>query len=55
VDERIGEHLAALSRAYTAAGAAHAAELSMDDTALRDVESAGESLEQVSRAIVDEV
>ncbi|APR86697.1 hypothetical protein A7982_12046 [Minicystis rosea] len=55
VDERIGEHVAALSRAYTAAGAAKAAEASLDDAALRGVETAGESLEQVSRAIVDEV
>jgi hypothetical protein len=55
VDERIAEHVAALSRAYTAAGAAQAAEASLDDAALRGVENAGESLEQVSRAIVDEV
>jgi hypothetical protein len=55
VDERIADHVKALSRAYTAAGAAQAAEASLDDTALRSVENAGESLEQVSRAIVDEV
>jgi hypothetical protein len=55
VDERIGDHVKALSRAYTAAGAAKAAEASLDDAALRGVENAGESLEQVSRAIVDEV
>jgi len=55
VDERIADHVKALSRAYTAAGAAKAAEASLDDAALRGVENAGESLEQVSRAIVDEV
>lgn len=55
VDERIVDHVKALSRAYTAAGAAKAAEASLDDAALRGVENAGESLEQVSRAIVDEV
>jgi hypothetical protein len=54
VDERIGEHVKALSRAYTAAGAAQAAEASLDDAALRGVEHAGESLEEVSRAIVDQ-
>lgn len=55
VDERIVDHVEALSRAYTAAGAAKAAEASLDDAALRGVENAGESLEQLSRAIVDEV
>jgi hypothetical protein len=55
VDERIVEHVRALERAYTAAGTAKAAEASLDDAALRSVENAGESLEQVSRAIVDEV
>lgn len=55
VDDRIGDHVKALARAYTAAGAAKAAEASLDDAALRGVENAGESLEQMSRAIVDEV
>ena len=55
VDERIGDHVKALSRAYTAAGAARAAETSLDDAALRGTENAGESLEQVSRAIVEEL
>jgi hypothetical protein len=54
VDTRIADHVTALSRAYTAAGAAKAAELSLDDAALRGVENAGESLEEVSRAIVDQ-
>jgi MFS family permease len=55
VDERIAEHVRALERAYTAAGAAQAAEASLDDAALRRVENAGDSLEQVSRALVDEI
>ncbi len=54
VDERIGDHVRALSRAFTAAGAAEAAELSLDDAALRGVENAGESLEEVSRAMVEQ-
>lgn len=55
VDTRIADHVAALTRAYSAADAARAAELSMDDAALRGTETMGESLEQVSRAIVEEV
>jgi hypothetical protein len=54
VDERIADHVQALARAYGAAGAAQAAELSLDDAALRTVETAGESLEAVSRAIVEQ-
>lgn len=55
VDERIADHLEALSRAYTAAGAVRAAETSLDDAALRGTENAGESLEHLSRAIVEEI
>jgi hypothetical protein len=55
VDARIAEHVAALTRAYSAADAARAAEMSLDDVALRGVETAGESLEAVSRAIVEDV
>lgn len=54
VDERIADHVKALSRTYTAAGAAKAAEASLDDAALRSVETAGESLEEMSRAIVEQ-
>jgi MFS family permease len=54
VDERIADHVRALSRAYTAAGAAKAAEITLHDDALRGVEIAGECLEEVSRAIVDQ-
>lgn len=55
VDERIAEHVAVLGRAYAAASTAHAAEASLDDAAMRSVESVGESLETMSKAIVDEV
>ena len=53
-NERIAEHVAALSRAYTAAGAAKAAALSLDDAALRTVQTTGQALEEVSQAIVDQ-
>src|SRR5262245_50045440 len=46
VDERIADHVRALSRAIAAADTAKAAEASLDDAALRGVENAGESLEQ---------
>lgn len=55
VDERIAEHVAVLGRAYAAVTTARAAEASLDDAAMRSVEMAGESLETVSKAIVDEV
>jgi len=54
LDARIADHVAALTRAYTAVNTAKAAEISLDDTALRGVEMAGESLEHVSQAILDE-
>ncbi|MEZ4315171.1 MAG: hypothetical protein R3F14_44720 [Polyangiaceae bacterium] len=55
VDDRIAEHVTALTRAYAAATTAEAAEASLDDAALRSIESAGEALESVTTAIVDEV
>jgi hypothetical protein len=55
VDERIAEHVTVLARAHAAADTARAAEASLDDAALRSVESAGESLETITNAIVDEV
>jgi hypothetical protein len=50
---RIAEHVAALARAYSAVDTVRAAELGLDDAALRTAESAGEALEHVSSAIVD--
>ncbi len=53
LDERIADHVAALARAYTAADAARVAESTLEDAALKDAESASESLEEHSRALVD--
>jgi hypothetical protein len=53
LDARITEHVAALARAYSAVDTVRAAELGLDDAALRTAESAGEALEHVSRAMVD--
>ena len=55
VDQRISEHVESLTRMYTAADAASAVKLSIDDGALRNVESAGETLDEVSKAIMEEV
>ncbi|WP_437648606.1 hypothetical protein [Sorangium sp. So ce362] len=55
VDARIADHVAALTRAYTAVSAAQAAEASLDDAALVGVEAMGDSLEQVSKTMVEEV
>lgn len=54
-ESRIGDHVAALTRAYLAVDAARAAALSLDDGALRRTDAMGEDLEQVSRAIVEEM
>jgi MFS family permease len=54
VDQRIGEHVTALTRAYTAVDAAAAAEVGLDDAALRGVETVGDSLEEVSKAMVEQ-
>ena len=53
LDTRIAEHIAALARAYAAVDTARAAELGLDDVALRTVESAGDALDHVSRAMID--
>ncbi|HEY1958952.1 MAG TPA: hypothetical protein VGH28_25240 [Polyangiaceae bacterium] len=53
LDQRIADHVAALARAYAAADAAHVAEATLEDAALKDAESASESLEEHSRALVD--
>jgi hypothetical protein len=53
LDTRIAEHVAAIARAYSAVDTARAAELGLDDAALRTTQSAGEALEHVSSAIVD--
>jgi hypothetical protein len=53
LDGRIEQHVTALGRTFTAAQEVRAAEASLDDVALRNVETSGESLEQISRALVD--
>jgi hypothetical protein len=53
VDQRIAEHVGALARAYTAVDTVSAARVGLDDTALKNVESMGESLDEVSRALVE--
>lgn len=53
LDQRIEEHVTVLARAYTAVDTAAAAAISLDDTALKNIEHVGESLEEVSRAMVE--
>jgi hypothetical protein len=53
LDARISDHVAAIARAYSAVDTVRAAELGLDDAALRAAQSAGEALDHVSSAIVD--
>jgi len=53
VDRQITEHIASLGRAYAAVTTAGAAEVGIDDSALRDVHARGEALDEQSRAIVE--
>jgi hypothetical protein len=53
LDQRIAEHVSALARAYTALDTVSAARIGVDDAALKNVESMGESLDDVSRALVE--
>jgi hypothetical protein len=53
VDQRIAEHVAVLARAYSAVDAVSAARIGLDDTALKGTESIGESLDDVSRAMIE--
>lgn len=55
VDQRLAEHVASLTRMYTAADSVAAATLSLDDGALSSVAEKGATLDEVSSAIVDEV
>lgn len=55
LDQRIHDHVSALARAYTAVDTAHAAAASIDDAALKNVETASEHVEEASRALVTEV
>jgi hypothetical protein len=53
LDKRIAEHVGVLARAYTALDTVSAARVGLDDSALKTVESMGESLDDVSRALVE--
>jgi len=53
VDQRIAEHVAVLAKALTAVDTARAAAVGIDDSALKTVESLGDSLEEESRAMVE--
>jgi hypothetical protein len=53
LESSIEQHVTALGRTFTAAQEVRAVEASLDDSALRNVETSGESLEQMSRALVD--
>ncbi len=52
LEQRIVEHVNVLTRAYTAVDTASAAEASLDDGTLESTTRAGESLEQISAALV---
>ena len=53
VDDKIKDHVTALSRAYTAVDTARAAHVGLDDAALKSVETMGESLDDVSKAMAE--
>jgi len=53
VDQKIADHVAALGKAFAAVDTARAAAVGIDDAALKNVESLGETLEEESRAIVE--
>jgi hypothetical protein len=53
VDQRAAEHVALLARAYSAVDTVNAAAASLDDTALGEIASMGDSLEDESRALVE--
>ena len=53
VDQRLTEHVTVLAKAYTAVDTARAAAIGLEDADLRTVDSMGDSLEDVSRAMVE--
>jgi hypothetical protein len=53
LDQAIADHVAALVRAYTAVDTARAAAIGLDNTAARGVDALGETLEDVTRALMD--
>ncbi len=53
VDQRITEHVTVLAKAYTALDTARAAAVGIDDADLRAIDTMGDSLEDVSHAMVE--
>ena len=53
LDRQITEHIATLTRAYTAVTTMGAAEVGIDDSAVREAHARGEALDEQSRAIVE--
>jgi len=53
VDQRIQDHVTVLAKAYTAVDTARAAVVGIDDAELRNIDTMGDSLEDVSRAMVE--
>lgn len=53
LDQRIADHVTALGKAIAAVDTAHAAAVGMDTTALEPTAQMGDSLEEVSRALVE--
>ncbi len=53
VDSRIAEHVSMLARAYSAVDTITAARIGIDDAALKNMTSIPESLDDVSRALVE--
>jgi len=53
VDQRLTEHVTVLAKAYTAVDTARAAAVGLDDSDLRTVDTMGDNLEDVSRALVE--
>lgn len=53
LDQRIGDTVSALNKALAAVDTAHAAQISIDRSALEHVDSLGESMNEVSRALVE--
>lgn len=53
LDQKIAEHVQVLGKAIAAVDAVTAARIGIDDSALKTVESLGDNLEEVSRALVE--
>ncbi|MFO0735632.1 MAG: hypothetical protein U0270_07125 [Labilithrix sp.] len=53
LDQKITEHVQALAKAFAAVDAVTAARIGIDDSAMKTVDSMGDSLEEVSRALVE--